>query len=591
MEVRRSSRLSRSRHVQQGVQRVDIRSRDSRHSRPASRASRASRAEEDEIEDLPRRAPALRHRRSREDREVDEEVGIWNSESDPEIRHSDDDDDAPLVPARQRPAARAPARAQAAQAARARPTSTAKPKPGKGRAAKAAKAPAKTAKNRRVSTVSTPEPELEKVEKPKVVNDWGPWLPSNRSACWKELSKALLPGRPKRKLEVPVPKSKAKESKAKAKPKAKAKAAAESRDYDEDAEMEELFGDALPTDAPATQVSPSAKSRAKAKAVEAVEVVEAVEAGEDGDHSDQPEGEEQSKDAPQVGATPAVIQAEHPSKNVLVCGDLNGEITLLQKALQDLKESGTDIAVVFAVGRFLPPETTSEDEFRRQCQETELAAPVYFIDSTAEDLIDSAQKTSDCISFGPNIFFLGAYGIREVEGLTVAFLSGKYTEKSYRKISEHFFLEPGSGEGYLYTENTAKEMKLQAEELNIDVLLTCEWPDTFWSTAKKAEAINPVDARFRSPAVRELFFQLKPRYHVYASANFFRLRKAQQGPHGFVCTSVALCEAFAESDAEGDANHRWFHHMSMRHNCPEKYSLLSEAARVKVKSQTKLSHL
>ena len=52
--------------------------------------------------------------------------------------------------------------------------------------------------------------------------------------------------------------------------------------------MEELFGDALPTDAPATQVSPSAKSRAKAKAVEAVE---AVEAGEDGDHSDQPDGQ------------------------------------------------------------------------------------------------------------------------------------------------------------------------------------------------------------------------------------------------------------------------------------------------------------
>jgi len=27
-----------------------------------------------------------------------------------------------------------------------------------------------------------------------------------------------------------------------------------------------------------------------------------------------------------------------------------------------------------------------------------------------------------------------------------------------------------TGEGYLYTENTVKEMKLQAEELNIDVL-------------------------------------------------------------------------------------------------------------------------
>lgn len=27
---------------------------------------------------------------------------------------------------------------------------------------------------------------------------------------------------------------------------------------------------------------------------------------------------------------------------------------------------------------------------------------------------------------------MGAYGIREIEGLTVAFLSGKYTDKSYR---------------------------------------------------------------------------------------------------------------------------------------------------------------
>ena len=60
--------------------------------------------------------------------------------------------------------------------------------------------------------------------------------------------------------------------------------------------MEELFGDALPSDAPATQVSPSAKSRAKARKglredAKAVEAVEAVEAGEDGDHSDQPEGQ------------------------------------------------------------------------------------------------------------------------------------------------------------------------------------------------------------------------------------------------------------------------------------------------------------
>ena len=150
-----------------------------------------------------------------------------------------------------------------------------------------------------------------------------------------------------------------------------------------------------------------------------------------------------------------------------------------------------------------------------------------------------------------------------------------------------------------------------------------------------------------------LGIQKKTRHkHVQQRKNVSSARKAQQGSHGFVCTSVALCEAlfvfgkqiaprcahfihlhaifqyvsyvcnvyviyvlciyfihfhtvsmispflaldesardlqiwflnawcskaFAESDAEGDANHRWFHHMSMRHNCPEKYSLLSEA--------------
>jgi len=39
-----------------------------------------------------------------------------------------------------------------------------------------------------------------------------------------------------------------------------------------------------------------------------------------------------------------------------------------------------------------------------------------------------------------------------------------------RKISENFFGQLGTGEGHLYTENTVKEMKLQAEDLNIDVI-------------------------------------------------------------------------------------------------------------------------
>ncbi|CAE8583320.1 unnamed protein product [Polarella glacialis] len=61
--------------------------------------------------------------------------------------------------------------------------------------------------------------------------------------------------------------------------------------------------------------------------------------------------------------------------------------------------------------------------------------------------------------------------------------------------------------------------------------------------AFKKEAANPVDRRFSSPAVRQLFFELKPRYHVHSGANVYRFRKADQGPHDFVCRSAALAEA------------------------------------------------
>lgn len=551
--------------------------------------------------ETPRRPQAIRGtratatgatgRRSALRRPGEREEGVWNSDSDPDLPRSEDD--APLI---SRPVHRQ-TRAQAARASRAPQASRASQAASKKVASKKA---AKKAVTKPVTQTAPP-----KAEKTPRQEDWGPWLPSNRSAAWKNLQKTLLPSRPKRTMED-VPKH-SKKPKAKAKAKTMPAEAKESQD----AEMAELFGEdgeesKEPRSAPSAKAP---KSRATAPAAKTKDgwwalpdvPEEPIETPvEERPEGSPPEHRPEEPDVPkvqpadltpQMAITPMLGQADE-SKSVLVCGDLNGEIKLLQKTLLDLKENGTKIDLVFAVGRFCP-EASAYEDFRSQCQETELAAPVYFIDSAAEDLIDAAQKNSEIISFGKDISFLGAYGIREIEGLTVAFLSGKYTDKSYRKISENFFGQLGTGEGHLYTENTVKEMKLQAEDLNIDVLLTCEWPETFWSTAKKSEATNPVDSCFRSPAVRDLFFELKPRYHVYASANMYRLRKAQQGPYGFVATSVALCEAFTDSDAEADSdvNQKWFHNMSMRHNCPEKYTLVNEAGHLKVKSQTKLSHL
>lgn len=152
--------------------------------------------------EAPRRASALRRPR---------EEGVWNSESDDELRSSSE---APLVRRPQLMPGRGAAKAKASGTKVASKTSKAKAKASKSATAK------KTEKNFESKAFS----------KAKVVNDWGPWLPSNRNACWKELSKALLPGRPKRQLEAP---------KAKAKPKAKASTASKASKAKAKAKTEE----------------------------------------------------------------------------------------------------------------------------------------------------------------------------------------------------------------------------------------------------------------------------------------------------------------------------------------------------------------
>ena len=60
--------------------------------------------------------------------------------------------------------------------------------------AKQSQAPSLKKGQKRAATAAASDASAAKIPKPKQA-DWGPWLPSNRKACWKELAKNLLPGR------------------------------------------------------------------------------------------------------------------------------------------------------------------------------------------------------------------------------------------------------------------------------------------------------------------------------------------------------------------------------------------------------------
>eukprot|EP00971_Amphidinium_carterae_P075446 1490675-Amphidinium_carterae.1 len=115
-----------------------------------------------------------------------------------------------------------------------------------------------------------------------------------------------------------------------------------------------------------------------------------------------------------------------------------------------------------------------------------------------------------------------------------------------------------------YTGNAVDELLRQQEvggqaHQYVDILMTSEWMDKYWSTATQCEASTPVSAEHSSPVVRELFLKLRPRYHVCASANQYHYRKAEQGPYNFVCTSVALAMPAVEQPVvQNGSQQKWY---------------------------------
>jgi len=152
---------------------------------------------------------------------------------------------------------------------------------------------------------------------------------------------------------------------------------------------------------------------------------------------------------------------------VLLIGDVMGQV---EEACRTVTKMTTDFDLCLSTGRF-----SSED---MDIQEGECKCPFYFVDSgdAAQDLVEDSP---DGDTLGESLHFLGHFGVKKIQGLTIAYLSGTYDEVAYHKTDALFV------DGH-YTK-TAIDRLLEEIELEnqIDILVTCEWPNNVEQFAKK----------------------------------------------------------------------------------------------------------
>ncbi len=116
----------------------------------------------------------------------------------------------------------------------------------------------------------------------------------------------------------------------------------------------------------------------------------------------------------------------------LVSGDCKGRHASLFTKVATLNASHGPFTALFCIGQFFGD--TLDDLTPFLTNATPVPIPTYFVSAEespcGQELLAAfgAQGGTLC----PNLHFLGRSGVREVEGLRVAFLSGVYSPDSFR---------------------------------------------------------------------------------------------------------------------------------------------------------------
>lgn len=253
-------------------------------------------------------------------------------------------------------------------------------------------------------------------------------------------------------------------------------------------------------------------------------------------------------------------------RRVLLAGDAEGAVAKLFKLVENQQDkTNLPFDVLFCVGAFLPGPGTSQGVAAGFAEYVsgKKQAPVetYFVESQSAALLQTAPEGKQLFE---KVHFLGGFGVAEIRGLRVAYLSGHYDSKVYDSNCTEPFV------GAAYTHHAIDSLiktTLTKGAAPVDVLLTAEWPshleDKLLDDADRpCDPDEVVDWLSKSSLpVAELSAKLQPRYHVCGNLNIFYLRPPFQTPEaGHVCRCIALGKVGSKGKPR-----QWMHALSL---CP-----------------------
>eukprot|EP00466_Bigelowiella_natans_P014490 jgi/Bigna1/67266/fgenesh1_pg.3_\ len=264
----------------------------------------------------------------------------------------------------------------------------------------------------------------------------------------------------------------------------------------------------------------------------------------------------------QAETTPTV--RSDPVK-ILVCGDVRGQFNVLFARAKKFQERVGPFEALFCVGDFFAPsEDGHVEELRPYLEGTKnIPIPTYFIGgketgeaatellrmrSVGSDDSEGGGKTEKkemnekttaqparVLKLAENLSFLGRQGRVDIAGLSVAFLSGRF--------SPEYFMNPPDYEEHLkpyntwYCDDHLDDLLDNAGgdpdivpansplRKGVDLLLTSEWPqfDEKFPLPDLPESLSTPEARetLGSPAVGALVGGIATRYHFVGSHDLY----------------------------------------------------------------------
>ncbi|KAK3270266.1 hypothetical protein CYMTET_21316 [Cymbomonas tetramitiformis] len=243
---------------------------------------------------------------------------------------------------------------------------------------------------------------------------------------------------------------------------------------------------------------------------------------------------------------------------VLLVGDVCGKINALAKRITSVNKSNGPFDCCFCVGSFFGDGSTSELQPYLDGKST-LPIPVYFIDGLPGGSAVLESVKEDGVIF-PNLTFLRGAGIRDLHGLRVAYLAGRYDALSFADQSAVAANAAAiAGE---YRVEDVKALTSAAEggpnfgKPPVDLFLSNEWGKGILYASPTAPA--EMDKQTGSPVVAELLLALQPRYHVAGTSEVFFSREPFRNKSNTVTRFIGLAKVGNSS------KQKWIHALGLQ---------------------------